>query len=331
MHARYRLTHRRRAWHRLVLGATSCLVVAVPAYAAASAPVGLSRPAIPQVAGAATATSAAYGGTPWTTPVPRSPALDTRSAAVARYLAGSGAVSDLYAFGVPVFQATGTSRRYAVTCTARWGRCPLSAQPIPIPADARPSSGSDGAMVVVDARAGKVYEFWQARRSAGRWVATWGAVNNLGGTPLGGATGAGIPLLSGLVRLSDVRRGHIDHALTFSSANACAGRHGYPAVKTDGLSHQADCIPEGARVQLDPSVDVARLPGLTKAERMVALALQKYGAYCRDRGGARMAIIFEDPAGKPNPYQAAGLRWDYQRLSHIPWSKLRMLRSWNGG
>lgn len=208
--------------------------------------------------------------------------------------------------------------------------------PLPAVGTAGPHSGGCPARLRLGRRhggrrctAGKVYEFWQARRSAGRWVATWGAVNNLGGTPLGGATGAGIPLLSGLVRLSDVRQGQIDHALTFSSANACAGRYGYPAVKTDGLSRQADCIPEGARVQLDPSV-VARLPGLTKAERMVALALQKYGAYGRDRGGARMAIIFEDPAGKPDPYQAAGLRWDYQRLSHIPWSKLRMLRTWNG-
>ncbi len=46
-------------------------------------------------------------------------------------------------------------------------------------------------------------------------------------------------------------------------------RHGFrpPALKTDGDSRRADCLPEGARLQLDPALDLGSLPGLTPGER----------------------------------------------------------------
>lgn len=274
--------------------------------------------------------SEGYGGAPWTTPIRANPVLDPRSAQIARALTRSAPVADLYEYGVPVFTGTEATPRYRVRCTMPWGPCPLERQPVPIPGHARPSPGSDGAMAVIDEPGGRVYDFWQARKVREQWVASWGAVNPLTGTPTDGATGAAIPLLAGLVRLTDIRQGRIEHALTFSSSLACHGVFRYPALKTDGLSRSVDCIPEGARVQLDPSIDVDRLPGLTVGERMIAKALQKYGAYCRDRGGALMAIIFENPAGKPDPYPSVGLRWDYYGMSHIPWRGLRVLRSWRG-
>ena len=149
------------------------------------------------------------------------------------------------------------------------------------------------------------------------------------GTP-GEAVGSNISRLAGVVRTAEIARGRIDHALVFSTNNACRGVYRYPATKTDGPSDRSDCIPEGARVQLDPSLDVASMPGLTKAERVVAKALQTYGAYAMDIGGANMAFIFEDPSGRADPYPAAGLGWDYIGMDGIPWSKLRVLRNWNG-
>jgi hypothetical protein len=43
-----------------------------------------------------------------------------------------------------------------------------------------------------------------------------------------------------------------------------------------------------------------------------------------------MAFIFENPIGEQDPYPAAGLRWDYDNMPHIPWHRLRVLQRWDG-
>jgi hypothetical protein len=186
-------------------------------------------------------------------------------------------------------------------------------------------------MVVIDSSTHTAYEFWQARQSGGTWVTSWGGTVDIAGpgTP-GVAVGSNISRLAGVVRTAEIAQGRIDHALVFSTNNACSGVYRYPAGKTDGRSSRMDCIPHGARIQLDPTLDVATMPGLTKAERSVAKALQTYGAYSMDSGGANMAFIFEDPSGRADPYPAAGLSFDYIGMDGIPWSKLRVLRNWNG-
>ena len=135
--------------------------------------------------------------------------------------------------------------------------------------------------------------------------------------------------LAGVIRADEIARGRIDHALVFSTANACP-THRYPASKSDGRSRRSDCVPEGARIQLDPSIDVDSLPGITGGERAVARALQLYGAYAIDSGGAALAVIFEAPTAEPDPYPAAGLDRDYFPMIHIPWERVRLLRQWDG-
>ena len=186
-------------------------------------------------------------------------------------------------------------------------------------------------MVVINGNTG--YDFWQAHRnSATSWSTSWGTRFSLTGQGTGsGATGAGTPLLAGLVRTSEMERGQIDHALDFITSNTCSSVYRYPAIKTDGRSGTSNCIPEGTRIQLDPSINVDAIPGITPGERIVAHALQTYGAYCRDTGGAKLAIAFEDPVGKPNPYPSLGFPFDYWDMPHIPWNHLRVLQQWNGG
>lgn len=268
----------------------------------------------------------------WNTPIPPHPRLARGSDATAAHLA-RGVHANLYRFGTPVYRVSGRTagaHRRNVTCLRNWGPCLL--RDVPIPADARPAPGSDGAMVVVDAAHLQVYDFWRARHTDTGWTAAWGTRDPLDGmgNEHGGAVGAGFSGLAGLVRLSDISTGRIDHALHFSTDIACAGRFRYPATKTDGSSHAADCLPEGARVQLDPSIDVDAIPDITPGEMAVARALQVYGAYNRDNGGAPMAFGFEYPAGRPDPYPAAGLSHDYYDFPHIPWKHLRVLASWNG-
>jgi hypothetical protein len=268
---------------------------------------------------------------PWNTPIVADPAIDSNSEAMSSFLGSEQkGYADLYEFGTPVFEASAGDPLASVSCTEPWGLCQLTQQSIQIPTDASPASGSDSSMVVINGSTG--YDFWNAHRnSATSWNTGWGTRFSLTGSGTGGgATGAGMPTLGGLVRTSEMEHGQIDHALAFITSNTCASVYRYPASKTDGRSGTSNCIPEGTRVQLDPSINVDAIPGITPGERIVAHALQTYGAYCRDTGGAKLAIAFEDPVAKPNPYPSLGFPWDFYDMPHIPWNHLRVLRQWNG-
>ena len=275
---------------------------------------------------------------PFNVLIKTAPQLDPGSAAmVARAARAGQAYANLYEYGIPVYGSTSTTPRYSIRCAMEgaWGHCPLSDRPMPIPAHARPSTGSDGAMVVIEPD-GSMGEYWQAARTSTGWTASWGAINSVIGSGWGGSsTGAGASRLGGVIRVSEIQEGLIDHALVVQSDTVCAGVFRAPAIKTDGNSTRTDCLPEGARLQLDPSIDVSRIAGITPAERTVARALQRYGAYVIDRGGAPLSMSFERApdatASSPGAvYAAAGLSWDYYGMPRIPWSRLRVLKTWQG-
>ena len=89
---------------------------------------------------------------------------------------------------------------------------------------------------------------------------------------------------------ADVNSGSIDHALRLvtplNSPNYVA-----PATRSDG-THSGG-IPEGQLMRLDPNLDLSTL-GLNSFQLMVAKALQTYGAYNADSGGA-FTLIAENP------------------------------------
>jgi hypothetical protein len=261
------------------------------------------------------------------TPIPPSPFIAANSAGIVRQLVASGPpVANLYAFGTPVYEANASTPRKIVRCTDPELPCELANELVPIPDNAKPSPGSDGAMDVVDRSAGTSYEFFRATRQAdGSWIAASTSKVALGGDGRHGQTGSGISLLAGLIRVSDIGGGAINHAVEFASRFTCSKKFVYPAVKTDGVDTGSNCVAMGARLQLDPAVDVSRLPGLSRAERSIALALQRYGGFVRNTSGAALALGFENPSGESDPYPAAGLKYDYERLSGIPWDRLRVV------
>jgi hypothetical protein len=242
-------------------------------------------------------------------------------------------VADLYAYGVPIWDSYAGSPLYNITCTRDWGTCGLEAGPVPIPTNASATPvANDGAMVVVDWATRRSFEFFEAQRSRTGWTAGWGGVLSIDGIGNGGqATGSDISRLAGVVRTFEMRQGVINHALVFSTNNACHGVYRFPAGTTDGSSLRSSCIPEGARIQLDPSINVDAIANMTAGERVVARALQKYGAYAIDNGGANMAFIFEVPSGETDPYPSVGFTGDYFGMDRIPWTRLRVLRQWDGG
>jgi hypothetical protein len=310
--------------HVIRIGATAAVTALLATVALTPSPAATTRPFA--------------ASSPFNVSIKTAPKLDPASAAmVARVARDRRAYANLYEYGIPIYGATSTTPRYSIPCAmeGEWGRCPLSSRRMPIPTKAKPSTGTDGAMVVVEAN-GSTGEYWQARRTSSGWKTSWGAVNTVTGSGWGGAsTGAGASRLGGVIRVSEIQAGVINHALVVQSDTVCARVFRAPAIKTDGNSTRSDCLPEGARLQLDPSIDVSKIRGITKAERTVARALQRYGAYVIDRGGAPLSVSFERApdatASSPGAvYKAAGLGWDYYGMSRIPWSRLRVLKTWQG-
>ena len=304
----------------------------VPPAAASPAPARGATAAADAAVGLLTAdTGRPFAATSvWNTPIPSNPAIDRNSAAMVRSVTASNtATANLYEYGEPVFTAVADTPTARVTCTENWGTCDLEKAPVRIPADAQPTSGSDGRMIIVDLAAGTSCDFWQARKAGtGRWTTSWGTCAPLTGNgagPQGGATGGGVNALAGVIRTFEMRNLTIPHALSIATNNSCAGEFRAPATKTDGSSTRSDCVPEGARLQLDPSIDVDAIPGITPAEKAVARALQVYGAINRDNCGSNICVAFEAPIGEADPYPAVGLDRDYPTMPNIPWTRLRVI------
>ena len=270
---------------------------------------------------------------PFRTPIPANAEADPNSAAMISSVGwDDSAYVSTIEYGIPIYTANAGTPRYSVPCLiTTWGHCPFNGHRVPIPDDALPQYGSDGSMVVVDPQNRKIYEFWRAMREKHRWTTQFAAVNDLDGSGWGGAsTGSGASRLAGVVRVAEIAQGSIPHALAMESNNVCAKIFRPPALKTDGRSTRSDCIPEGARLQLDPSVDIDSL-GLAPAERFMAEALQRYGAYITDVSASPLSISFERDNTAPSgtvgkTYSDAGVRWDYDGMTDIPWKKLRVLK-----
>ncbi len=266
----------------------------------------------------------------WNQPIGTNVQLDPKSAEMVQTLAGGDKVADLYEFGTPIYFADANTPKYNINCTESWGTCGISTEQVPIPDDAKQAPGSDGQMVIVDLSSRKSYEFWVYKND--KATTNWGGILPLDGdgrgSPENSAIGAGTSRLAGIVRTYEMQQGNIEHALVFSSSYCAVDEIRFPAVKTDGKYSGAGAIPEGARIQLDPSVNVDSL-SMSAGEKTVAKALQKYGAYVIDCGGAGMAFQFEHPMDKPDPYPSVGFTSDYYQMNGIPWEKLRVLKEWN--
>lgn len=268
---------------------------------------------------------------PFNTKIPDAVAVDPKSEEMIATATSEGIASNLVEFGIPIYLSSADTPRYTVPCRiTTWGRCPFDGHQVPIPDGARPHTGSDGAMVVVDRQSRQSFEFWQARHDGDKWTASWAGIVDIDGSGWGGgATASGASRLGGVIRIAEIEAGKIPHALAISTQNACAKVFRAPAVATDGRSQNADCIPEGAHLRLDPALDVDAL-ALTPAERAVATAFQVYGAYVVDRCGAPLCLSFEldttaDSGSIGSVYHKAGLRWDYDNMPGVPWNRLQVL------
>ncbi len=281
---------------------------------------------------AGTAARPFAGDSAWNTPIPADARLDPQSSAIRRaVLANPSLVMNVetYSFGIPFYTATPSTPRVRLHGRADHG------QRVPIDPAWRPNTGGDHKMNVIDPVSKRIYELqgYDAATRSAYWMVVRNYAKSHGdGRSSGGRrgpTGAGISQAAGTIRIADIRRGRIDHALAFVTSAPLKGRYRYPATSTDGTSRKRLGVEEGMRVQLDPKLDLDSLQGLSKAERMIARALQRYGAFCVDNGGGNnqaLGFYAEQPTpATGDPYAAVGLRGDWVQLPNIPRSALRVV------
>lgn len=266
---------------------------------------------------------------PWNTTIPGNAATDPGSAKlVSAVLANPSLVMNLnlYAYGIPFYTATASTPRITLG-----GRNPLGA--VPVDPSWRPNEGADHKMNVIDPNTHTVYELqgYDPGKRTIYWAVKKDYATSLGdGYPkdgLAGPTGSGLTQAGGVIRMSEIASGRIDHALSFITSKP-VNRFRYPASHSDGTATGTG-LEEGMRIRLDPTLDLDRIPGITPGEKAIARALQLYGAYCTDNGGGNnqaMGFYVETP--KPadaNPYPAAGFGQDWAQLPHVPRNRLSVL------
>ncbi len=163
----------------------------------------------------------------------------------------------------------------------------------PIPRNARVEGGrrSDGDRHVLvvqrrnpDCRLIELYRAFPRKR--GRWRADQVSVFDLGDElpqrPDGwtSADAAGLPILPGLVRYREVKRGEVDHAIRMTFERT---RRAYLSPATHYASEECgpNLPPMGMRLRLE---DGYPLDGLSASARTIAEALKAYGAIVADNG-----------------------------------------------
>ena len=238
---------------------------------------------------------------------------------------------------------------------------------VPFPAGAEPSDENDAQITVVNTDTGTLYEFFEASTPAqnadGRWHASTGGIifdhrldpgyfsrNSWPGLGLNegwnwGANATSLPMLGGLITLEDLQTGVVNHALHAATPATCKNEIWFPAQRNDAGASQAhaSCMPEGARLQLDPSVNVETDPAFAHPlVKMIGRAAQQYGIIVNDTTGGNFAFESQDPGnGTPDPYTSGpgvggvpngdrgylqGKQY-YNVLDSFPWAKLRVLKA----
>ena len=184
--------------------------------------------------------------------------------------------------------------------------------PYPIPANAPieggPNADGDRHVLLVDRDRCRLYELYDAHpRNGGRsWRAGSGAIFDLRSNklrPAGwtSADAAGLAILPGLARYGEVATGSINHAIRFTARHT-RNSYVYPARHFASDDGDPALPPMGLRVRLKRT---ANLTKLGRQARIVARALQTYGALLADNGSPWFF------SGAPDP------RWDNDDLQTL--------------
>ncbi len=181
---------------------------------------------------------------------------------------------------------------------------------VPVTAEMWPEPTEDGHIIILDPFKKLSWEMsTYQRRSDGTFYCSTFNIWELDGSGVGdpregyrwgarGGRGSGFPVIAGMIRPEELEAGEIRHALVFTYRRNRKADNGDamfmwpPAARSDGKYKGAQYPIEGMLFQLDPSLTEADFDrwGLNREGKIVARALQKYGMYLGDNGGA-MALL----------------------------------------
>lgn len=286
---------------------------------------------------------------PWNTPIPEAPEIDRHSDKMIQHLKNSAEIikGDTVKWTMPLFVIDSSACPW-VSIESVKGELYFTVDPhgrgiaknIPMPEGVWPDPEQDAHMILVDPKVGTVWEFSQAYRDRhGTWTASIIDIWDLNGTGCrrpfngsrwwrSGANGGGTPLIAGLIRPEEIEAGEIRHALLCATpinrksahyrgaVELCA-----PASRSDGHGYGAKYIPEGARIQLDPNLNLDSLE-LCEGSKTVARAMQEYGMIVGDNART-FKIYFQNLGPDGGPWE----NYDhFKDLRNIPVEAFRILK-----
>jgi hypothetical protein len=320
-------------------------------------PDGSSAPPAGAPQTAAPAASALFAPTSvWNAPVADDARLDSASSVLVTTLRDTVAQNVAAGWG-PWISTYETSPLYTVPADQPTVRVQLDPgswkvglqqtfEAVPIPPDAAPAYGPDAHMTVWQPSTDHLWEFFEARRLADGWHASFGgSMSSVSRSPgyydteswpglsqtWWGSTATSLPVVAGTMMINELRAGVIPHALAMNIPWAKPKTYSWPAQRTDGASSDPNAIPEGARFRLDPKLDIDEL-NLPPMTRMIAKAAQRYGMIVRDQTGHAISLFAENqaPYGGGNPYTSSGgfFGGPYPNpvLQAFPWDHLQLLK-----
>ena len=266
---------------------------------------------------------------PFNTPVPANPQLAPNSSQIvhrvtswgppAKPYAGAAGTSDDWSH--PVYFARWSDPVYRIHQTG-WANPDVEGQRIHIPVGAKPAGGGDASFSVVGPFRGWEYDFWDAKTPSGHggtFTANfgrrglWRRGDGLGMSRYpyrGGITAAGFSNQAGVIRVSEMESGAINHALFMTVR--CHSGNVWPAdsVGTHGqCSDPKDAPAMGQHFWLDMSPAQINALAVPDWQKIILRAMATYGMYVGDDGGAPWALQFESgdnytSFGVPDPWVA---------------------------
>jgi hypothetical protein len=145
--------------------------------------------------------------------------------------------------------------------------------------------GGDRHAIIIDPGRGRLYEFYQARKTDAGWQASQASVFDLRSNRLRpdgwtSADAAGLPIFPGVVRFDELQRGMVEHALRVTVRRT---RRAYVHPATHFASRATDanlpCMGQRIRLRKDFSIQ-----GFSPNVQAILKGLKKYGMFVADNG-----------------------------------------------
>jgi hypothetical protein len=224
-------------------------------------------------------------------------------------------------YGIPYKVVGGGQKKVKVKFTAYGDESDKGPYRMPLstPIEGGKNGDGDRHAVVYDKSRCLLYELYRAFPKGKKWEAESGAIWNLRSAGLRkvgftSADAAGLPVFPGLIRMDEIQKGAINHAIrvTFDTTRDA---YVFPASHCASNTSAAGAPPMGLRLRLKASYDTS---GMTGQAAIIATALKRYGFIVADNGSN---WFFQ---GAPNR------NWDgddLNQLKEVPGSAFEAVKS----